>query len=331
MDLFKALVLSQHDGHVHATIQDVQRAGLPEGDVLVSVAYSSLNYKDGLAVTGQGRVVRTYPMVPGIDLAGTVVESRSADFHPGQPVILTGWGVGETHWGGYAQMARVKSDWLVPLPPGMTLQQAMGIGTAGLTAMLCVMALEEHGLAPGGRDVIVTGASGGVGSIAVAILAHLGYTVVASSGRTLSHNFLRGLGAQRVIDRDTLSTPSSRPLESEHWGGAVDSVGGETLAALLRSMAYGSSVAACGLAGGTALPTTVFPFILRGVNLLGIDSVMATTERRTRAWARLVHDLPAEALAQITHVVPLKEVPNLAQAILKGQVRGRAIVDVNAL
>ncbi|HEX9374303.1 MAG TPA: acryloyl-CoA reductase, partial [Roseiflexaceae bacterium] len=248
--MFKALVLVQQDGATRAAIQDLDVGALPEGDVLVAVAYSSLNYKDGLAITGRGKIVRRFPMVPGIDFAGTVEESQHPEFKPGDPVVLTGWGVGERHWGGLAQKARVKGDWLVPLPQGLSLEQTMGIGTAGLTAMLAVMALEEHGLAPGGREVLVTGASGGVGSVAVAVLAKLGYAVVASTGKAGAHDYLKSLGATEVIDR---LAPSGRPLDSERWAGAVDTVGGETLAALLPALAYGAAVAACGNAGGAEL------------------------------------------------------------------------------
>lgn len=328
MDTFKALVLDQKDGVFQASLQELQKDVLPAGDVLVAVAYSSLNYKDGLAVTGQGKVVRQYPMVPGIDLAGTVEESRSPRFKPGDQVILTGWGIGERHWGGYAQAARVKADWLLALPPGLTLKQAMGIGTAGLTAMFSIMALEERGMTPGGREVAVTGAAGGLGGMAVAILAKLGYDVVASTGRPEAHDYLTTLGAHRILDRKVLSTPSDKPLESERWAGAVDTVGGETLAALLRTMAYGASVAACGLAGGSRFQTTVFPFILRGVSLLGIESSQAPHERRQAAWARLVRDLPLESLDRMIQVVPLEDVPRLSQAILRGQVRGRIVVDL---
>jgi len=330
---FKALVLDQDDGDVHASIKELSPDALPAGDVTVAVAYSSLNYKDGLAVTGQGKIVRAYPMVPGIDLAGTVAESRSPDYKPGDEVVLTGWGVGERHWGGYAELARVKSEWLVPLPAGLSLRQAMGLGTAGFTAMLAVLALEENGLRPGTageRPVIVTGAAGGVGSVAVALLARLGYTVAASTGRPDLHDYLKGLGANQLVERATLAAPSSRPLESEHWASAIDTVGSATLASLLRTTAYGGSVAACGLAGGSDLPTTVLPFILRGVNLLGIDSVLCPPERRRAAWERLARDLPAGALERITQVAPLADVPRLAGEILQGRVRGRVVVDVRA-
>lgn len=327
---FKALILEQQDGEVRATVQERGRDELPEGDVLVSVAYSTLNYKDGLAVTGSGKIVRSYPFVPGIDFAGTVLESASPSYQPGDQVLLTGWGMGERHWGGFAQLARVKADWLVPLPEGLSLRRAMGIGTAGFTAMLCVMALQERGLHPGGRDVVVTGAAGGVGSVAVSLLARLGCTVVASTGRADAHDYLRSLGAREMIDREVLSAASNRPMESERWGGAVDTVGGATLAGLLRGMAYGSSVAACGLAGGTDLHATVLPFILRGVSILGVESVMCPQERRRAAWTRLAQELPAETLERMIQEIPLGRVPELSRAILRGEVRGRVVVDLSA-
>jgi acrylyl-CoA reductase (NADPH) len=325
-DTFSALVLDQRDGETHSSIQQLQRDSLPEGDVLVSVAYSSLNYKDGLAVTGRGKIVRRFPMVPGIDLAGTVAESSAAAFKPGDQVLLTGWGVGERHWGGYAQLARVKSDWLLPLPEGLTPRRAMGIGTAGLTAMLCVMALEERGLAPSAREVLVTGASGGVGSIAVAILANLGYNVVAATGKADAHDYLKSLGASQIIDR---IAASGKPLESERWAAAVDTVGGAPLAALLAAMAHGSSVAACGNAAGADLQTTVFPFILRAVSLAGVESVICPAERRRVAWARLARDLPAGALDHMIQVAALRDVPALSQEIVAGRVRGRVVVDLD--
>jgi len=326
MDRFKALVLDQQDSEIRVSLQELAADALPDGDVLVRVAYSSLNYKDGLAVTGKGKVVRRYPMVPGIDLAGTVEVSRSPAWKPGDAVVLTGWGIGEQHWGGYAQLARVKADWLVLLPDGLSLRDAMAIGTAGFTAMLCVLALEERGLTPGGRPVIVTGASGGVGSVATAVLAHLGYHVVASTGREEAHEYLRSLGAQEIVGR---LAPTGKPLESERWGGAVDTVGGQTLAALLPAMARGTSVAACGNAGGAELTTTVLPFILRGVSLLGIDSVMCPPERRRAAWSRLARELPREALNQMVQVASLQDVPRLSQEILQNHIRGRVVVDVN--
>ncbi|MEX2262145.1 MAG: MDR family oxidoreductase [Bryobacteraceae bacterium] len=329
MESFRALVVEEKDGRHQASLREMGRDALPEGDVLVSVSYSSLNYKDGLAVTGKGKVIRSYPMAPGIDLAGTVIESKAAGFRAGDSVVLTGYGVGERHWGGYAQLARVKPEWLVPLPEGLDLKQAMGIGTAGFTAMLCVMALEERGLKPGGREVAVTGAAGGVGSVAVAILAKLGYRVAAFTGREETHDFLKRLGAERVEHRSAL-TGQGKPLETERWAGAVDTVGGDTLAGLLRATQYLGAVAACGLAGGTALNTTVLPFILRGVALLGVDSVMCPHPRRLEAWRRLAQDLPIEALDRIMQVAPLGEVPALSEQILKGQIRGRVVVDVNA-
>jgi acrylyl-CoA reductase (NADPH) len=327
---FRALVLEERDGKVAAAVQDLGRDALPAGEVLVRVAYSTLNYKDGLAISGRGRIVRAYPMVPGIDFVGTVEESASPDFAPGDEVILTGWGVGERHWGGLAQLARVRADWLVRLPEGLSPASAMGFGTAGLTAMLCVAALEEGGLTPGEREVVVTGAAGGVGSVAVALLARGGHNVTASTGRATEHDYLTNLGARQIIDRGVLAAPSNRPLESERWAGAVDTVGGETLAAIIRSTAYTGAVAACGLAGGTDLKTTVFPFILRGVRLIGIDSVLATRERREAAWSRLAREFPAGLPGDVTQTVSLADLPTLADAIIDGQVRGRVIVDVNA-
>ncbi|MBE7556361.1 MAG: oxidoreductase [Anaerolineales bacterium] len=329
-DTFKALVVDQKEGGIQAEFRTLPREALPEGDVLVKVAYSTLNYKDGLAVTGQGRVIRKYPMVPGIDFAGTVVESASPDFKAGDEVVLTGWGVGESHWGGFAQMARVKAGWLVPLPAGLTLKQAMGIGTAGFTAMLCVMALEEKGLTPADqREVVVTGAAGGVGSVAVAILGRLGYNVVASTGRAGLHDYLRQLGAKQILDRSVLAKPG-KPLETERWAGAVDTAGGDTLAALLPGMAQNTSIAACGNAAGFALNTTVFPFILRGVSILGINSVLVPQPRRLAAWSRLAQDLPLDKLEAMMQEAPLEAVPELSRQILKGQVRGRVVIDVNA-
>ena len=324
-DSFQALVLEQRDGRTTAGIQALETGALPPGDVLVDVAYSCLNYKDGLAITGRGKIIRSFPMVPGIDFAGTVAESQHPDFTPGDAVVLTGWGVGETHWGGLAQRARVRGDWLVPLPAGLQARDAMAVGTAGFTAMLCVLALEQHGLAPG-REVLVTGAAGGVGSVAVALLARAGHTVVASTGRADEAAYLRDLGASEVIGR---LPAEGRPLESERWGGVVDTVGGPTLAAALRATAYGGSVAACGNAGGMELNTTVFPFILRGVNLLGIESVRYPAAQRPAAWLRIARDLPADLLNQMVQVVPLREVPSVAAQLLDGQVRGRVVVDVN--
>lgn len=328
-DTFKALLLEERDGQVASSIQTLARNALPEGDVLVRVAYSGLNYKDGLALTGRNKVVRSYPMVPGIDFAGTVEESQSPLFQPGDRVVLTGWGVGERHWGGYAQLARVKSEWLVRLPETFDLKEAMAIGTAGVTAMLCVMALEEHGLRPDGGEVLVTGATGGVGSMAVAILASLGYTVVAETGKADMHDYLKELGAQTILDRAELA-PSGGPLGTARWAGAVDTVGGEMLAGTLRTLAYDASVAACGNAGGLPLNTTILPFILRSVNLLGIDSLPVPRERREVVWQRLARTLPKRAIARTMRVVPLEDVRPLADEILQARLRGHVVVDVNA-
>jgi len=330
MATFKALVLAEREGKTVAAISTLDREALPAGEVTVRVAYSTLNYKDALAITGRGKIVRAFPMVPGIDFAGTVEESASPDFKPGDQVLLTGWGVGERHWGGLAEYARVKASWLTHLPAGLTPEQAMGFGTAGLTAALCVIALEEAGIAPSEREVVVTGATGGVGSVAVALLAQAGFNVTASTGRPAEADYLRQLGARQIIDRATLATPSKRPLESERWAGGIDTVGSETLAAVLRTTAYTGAVAACGLAGGTDLPTTVLPFILRGVRLLGVDSVMAPAGRRNAAWARLSRDFPAAALTQVTRTVSLAEVPALANPLLDGAVRGRLVVDLHS-
>lgn len=325
MQTFKALVVESGDPYT-ANIRQASQDELPQGEVLVRVAYSSLNYKDGLAITGAGKVIRSFPMVPGIDFAGTVLESSSGEYKPGDPVVLTGWGVGERHWGGLAGQARVKASWLVPLPQGLSMQQAMGIGTAGFTAMLCVMALEAHAISPD-KEVLVTGAAGGVGSVAVVLLAKLGYKVVAATGRPQEEAYLRSLGAGEILDRSVLSAPA-KPLESERFGGAVDTVGGAVLAGVLPRIAYGGSVAACGNAGGVKLETTVFPFILRGVSLLGIDSVMCPRPRRLEAWNRLASDLPLNLLEEAMHTVSLEAVPALAQDIVQGKVRGRVVVDL---
>lgn len=328
-DTFRALVLDQPPEEGSVSVRDVSPAELPDGNVLVRVEYSDVNYKDGLAVTGKGKVIRSYPMVPGVDLAGTVEESSSERYRPGDRVIATGWFLGERHWGGYSQMARLRDAWLVPLPSGLSTRDAMAIGTAGLTAMLCVVALEEWGVERDG-DVVVTGASGGVGSCAVAILAHLGYRVVASTGRNEEHPYLTSLGAHEVIDRSVLATPSSRPLESQRWAGAVDAVGGDTLAGLIRTMRNGAAIAACGNAGGADLHTSVYPFILRGVALLGVESVTVSEERRRLAWERLATHLPRERLDEMARIVPLEEVPAVCREIVAGKVRGRIVVDVNA-
>jgi acrylyl-CoA reductase (NADPH) len=329
MSTFKALLATQDDGRFSASIREIERDALPGGEVLVRVAFSSLNYKDGLAVTGKPGVIRKFPMVPGIDFAGTVVESSSAAFEAGDEVVVTGCGTSEILWGGYAQYARLDAEFIVPLPKNITLEQSMGVGTAGFTAMQAVMALEHHGLKPDGREVLVTGAAGGVGSVAIAILAQLGYPVVASSGRAELHDYLRTLGAREILDRAALGAPSKRPLETERWAAAIDSVGGETLAGILRTTIAGGSVAACGLAGGTALSTTVFPFILRGVNLLGINSVNVPNARRREIWARLARDLPLNLLDKTITVAPLKKIFELGEQILAGKIRGRTVIDVN--
>lgn len=328
-EMFRALVLDEVDGEVRATVRAVPTTDLPDGDVTVAVAYSDLNYKDGLALMGQARVVRQYPMVPGIDFAGTVIASQSPRWSAGDEVILTGWGVGERHWGGYAEQARVPGDWLVPLPAGLSARDAMSVGTAGLTAMLCILALEDHGLTAESGPVLVTGAGGGVGSVAVALLARGGYHVVASTGRAGLHAYLTTLGAREIRDRAALG-PSNRPLESEQWAGVVDTIGGETLAAALRAVRQGGSVAACGNAGGNTLSMTVLPFILRGVNLLGINSVPVPIALREAAWARIAMDLPRDLLGEITEVIGLGDLPAYAPRILAGQVRGRVVVDVRA-
>lgn len=325
---FKAFVLERSGEKVTGALKEVSQDALPEGEVTVSVRYSSLNYKDGLALLGKPGVVKGYPMVPGIDLAGTVEASDVPAFKQGDPVLLTGWGVGERHWGGYAEKARLKAKWLTPLPKGLSAKQAMAIGTAGLTAMLCVIALEEHGLEAGAGEVVVTGATGGVGSVAVALLSRLGHAVAASTGRANLADYLEGLGAAKLIERAEHAQGPKRPLGPERWAGAVDTVGGKTLAALLPEMRYGASVAACGLVGGVELATTVFPFILRGVNLLGIDSVYCPLARRAEAWRRLARDLDLAKLDAMTTTVPLGEVARLAPEILKGQVRGRTVVEI---
>lgn len=327
---FKAILLEEADGKVSANVQELENDRLPAGDVTVRVAYSTLNYKDGMVLNGLGRLVRQYPHVPGIDIAGTVESSDSDAFKPGDQVICTGWRVGEVHWGGYAQRARLKSDWLVPVPEGLDLKRAMAIGTAGFTAMQCILALEQHGLKPGEKDeVLVTGAAGGVGSVAVAILGKLGYNVAASTGRQQLADYLKSLGASAIVERKELSEAQKRPLLSERWAAAVDTVGSTTLANVLASMKYGRSVAACGLAGGNDLPTTVIPFILRGVNLLGIESVMCPMPLRREIWSRLARDLPKEKLDAATTVVTLDEVIEAGGRILKGDVQGRVVVDVN--
>ncbi len=326
--MFKSLLLSQTDDKVSAQITEMDEAQLPAGDVLVKVDYSTLNYKDGLVLNGLGGLVRDYPHIGGIDFAGTVESSDHTNFKVGDKVVLTGWRVGEVHWGGYSHKARVNGDWLVHLPDGLTPRQAMAVGTAGFTAMLGVMALEDHGLTPNQGDVLVTGAAGGVGSVAAAILAHLGYSVAGSTGRADTHDYLRDMGVTTIIDRSELNEPSKRPLEKERWAGCIDAVGGTTLARALAQMQYGASVAAIGLAGGNKLDATVIPFLLRGVNLLGIDSVMCPTEKRLRAWQRIATDLPMEKLENMTSEAKLQDLPQLGKDILAGNVRGRVVVDI---
>lgn len=329
-DTFRALVLRDAGGRSYrAGFEDLAVEDLPEGDVLVDVEYSDLNYKDGLAVTGKGKIVRKLPLVPGVDLAGRVATSDSDLYRPGDAVVLTGWGVGERFWGGYAQKARLRSEWLVPLPEGLDTRQAMAVGTAGFTAMQCVLALEDGGVRPGGGPVVVTGAAGGVGSVAVAILASLGYEVHAVTGRAETHAYLRDLGASGLLTRDQMAVPP-RALESARWAGAVDSVGGVMLARVLAECEEQATVAACGLAGGHDLPTTVMPFILRGVRLQGINSVAAPLATRREIWARVARDLPLDKLEETIEVIPLSAVPKRAEAILAGHVRGRIVVDVNA-
>lgn len=328
----RALMMQQgEDGLAAAEIKDISIDDLPQGDVLVKVEYSTLNYKDGLCLSAKGGgLVRNYPHVPGIDFAGTVEASDNPKFAKGDKVVLTGWRVGEVHWGGYAEYARVKGDWLVPLPDGLTPRQAMLVGTAGFTAMLAVMALEDHGLTPDNGEVLVTGAAGGVGSVATAILAAKGYQVAGVTGRADQAGYLTDLGASRIVAREDLAETVKRPLESETWAGCVDAVGGAMLARVLGQMKYGGSVAAVGLAGGAALPATVIPFLLRGVNLLGIDSVMKPTQDRIRAWAEVATHLPMDRLEQMAVPASLDDLPKLGADILAGQVRGRVIVDLNA-
>jgi acrylyl-CoA reductase (NADPH) len=329
--MFRALVVEKDEaGATHAGVQVLDESRLPPGDVTVAVEYSTLNYKDGLCLTTGGGLVKTYPHVPGIDFAGRVLASDDPRYAPGDAVILTGWRVGETWWGGYAEKARVKADWLVPLPAGLTTRTAMAVGTAGLTAMLAVMALEDHGLRPGQGPVLVTGAAGGVGSVAVALLAALGHEVAAVTGRPETEGYLRALGAARIVPRAELAETVKRPLESETWAGCVDAVGGAMLARVLGQMKYRASVAAVGLAGGAALPATVIPFLLRGVNLLGIDSVMRPYADRVRAWDRIVRDLPLDRLEAMIRPATLADLPALGAAILKGEVQGRVVVDVTA-
>jgi acrylyl-CoA reductase (NADPH) len=329
---FRALVVEKAgDGSTSASVQMLENDRLPQGDVTVAVEYSTVNYKDGLCIGPGGGLVRTYPHVPGIDFAGTVEASDDARYKAGDKVVLTGWRVGEMHWGGYSEKARVKADWLVPLPSGLTTRQAMAVGTAGLTSMLAVMALETHGLTPGNGPVLVTGAAGGVGSVAVAILAKLGCEVAAVTGRPETEAYLRSLGATQIVARDTINETVKRPLEAETWAGCIDAVGGAMLARVLGQMKYGASVAAVGLAGGSGLPATVIPFLLRGVNLLGIDSVMQPFANRVKAWERIAADLPVDKLEAMIRPATLDDLPQLGADILNGHVQGRVVVDVRAL
>lgn len=328
-DTFKALLVSRDEDRKQSVdFVELTEADLMEGDVTVAVDATTVNYKDGLAITGKAPVVRRWPLVPGIDFAGTVISSGSPEWKAGDRVILNGWGVGETHHGAYARRARVKGEWLVPLPAGMTPLDAMAVGTAGYTAMLCVMALERHGIVPERGPVVVTGAAGGVGSVAVSVLSKLGYHVIASTGRPAEADFLRGLGAAEILDRAELEAPA-KPLARERWAGGIDAVGSHTLANVLSMTAYGGAVAACGLAGGMDLPGSVAPFILRGVSLLGVDSVMAPREIRLEAWRRLGADLDHAKLTALSTLMPFEAIVNAANDIVAGKVRGRLVIDMH--
>jgi acrylyl-CoA reductase (NADPH) len=329
MSTFRALIAEGSADRYVTHFKDLAADALPPGDVLLDVAYSSLNYKDALAVTGRGKIIRRFPMVCGIDVSGRVIATQSPDFAIGDEVTVVGQGLGETQWGGYSQRARVSADAAVKLPAGLNLKQAMAVGTAGLTAMLSLIALEDHGVAAGDREVLVTGAAGGVGSIAVALLAVHGYKVAASTGRSETHAYLRELGATTIVDRADLAK-NSAPLATERWAGGIDTVGGQTLASVIASTAAYGAVAACGLAGGAELSTTVFPFILRNVALLGINSVKPPSPLRARAWERLAHDAFLRKLDTIARLEPLSRIKDLCQQILDGQIRGRVVIDVNA-
>lgn len=326
--MFRAVFLQQTDSGTAAEVRELEERDLPDGDVMVAVDYSTINYKDGLAITGRFPVVRSWPMVPGIDLAGTVEASGNPRFKPGDKVLINGYGLGDTHWGGLAQKARVRSEWLIPVPEKFSTLNAMAIGTAGYTAMLCVLALERHGVTPDQGEVVVTGAAGGVGSVAVAVLARLGYRVAAVTGRPTEADYLTGLGASVIVDRAELSAPG-KPLARERWAGGVDAVGGVVLANVLAATRYRGTVAACGLAGGMDLPATVAPFILRGVTLAGVESVMCPVADRLEAWARLARDLDPAKLEAMAVEVALPEVIATAPKFLKGEIRGRVIVPVN--
>lgn len=321
----KALLVEQNDNKLSASVQNVDEKTLPIHEVIVDIHYSTLNYKDGLAITGKGKILRQFPMVPGIDFSGVVHHTEDPRFHIGQHVLLTGWGVGESHWGGLAQKAGVKGDWLTVVPEGLSLKNAMTIGTAGFTAMLCVMALEQGGVTPESGDILVTGASGGVGSTAISLLTALGYQVTALSGRASNHDYLRKLGAKNIITREEFE-PAGRALDKQRWAGAIDTVGGQILANILSQTNYNGTVAACGLAGGFSLPTTVMPFILRNVRLQGVDSVYFPAERRAQVWQRLLKLLPETFYQQATTEITLDEVPRYAQMIMDNQVTGRTLV-----
>jgi acrylyl-CoA reductase (NADPH) len=328
---FNALVVEKTgQAEVSAGVQQLTEDRLPPGNVTVAIEFTTVNYKDGLCMQSNNGLVRNYPHVPGIDFAGTVEASDDSRYTPGDKVVLTGWRIGETHWGGYSQKARVKADWLVPLPEGLTTRHAMAIGTAGFAAILAVVALEDHGLKSDHGEVLVTGAAGGVGSIATAILGNLGYKVAAVTSRPETTDYLKSLGAHRIVARKEIDTVSKKPLEAETWAGCIDAVGGEMLARVIGQLKHGASAAAVGLAGGAALPTSVIPFLLRGVNLLGIDSVLQPYEQRLRAWQRIATDLPLEKLETMIRPATLAEVPTLGAEILKGRIKGRIVVDVNA-
>jgi len=326
--MFKSILIDKIDSQYKVELCDADESTLPEGEVVVDIQYSSLNYKDALAITGKSPVVRRFPMIPGIDFAGTVASSSNPDFDAGMPVVLNGWGVGEVHMGGLSQKARVNGDWLVPLPEAFDAKQAMAIGTAGYTAMLCVLELENHGVTPDKGDILVTGAAGGVGSVAVSILSKLGYRVIALTGRPEESDYVTGLGAAEIINRSELSEPG-KPLAKERWAGVVDVVGSHVLANACAGTQYGGVVTACGLAGGMDFPATVAPFILRGVTLVGVDSVMCPKPKRLEAWERLGQDLDLSKLGSIAHEIGLSEAIDTAQDLLDGKVRGRVIVDVN--
>ncbi len=327
--MFRALVLDDRNGSIVPSLQEVAEDALSAGDVVVDVAHSTLNYKDGLILAGLGRIVRHYPHIPGIDFAGTVRSSASPQYRPGDPVILTGWGVGERSSGGFAQRARVKAGWLVPLPDGLTLREAMAVGTAGLTAALAVIALEQAGLQPGDGEVLVTGAAGGVGSVAISLLSQAGFTVAASTGRPATSDYLRALGARTIVDRAELAQPDGKPLQAARWAGCIDVAGGTTLANAIASLKPGATAVACGNAAGNALPTSVLPFILRGVRLVGIDSVNQAYEPRVAAWQRIARDLSKDTLARVTQTIGLSDVPEWGARIIKGEVQGRVVIDLH--